>query len=253
MGPGDEGHGKPFLLKGSTITLPSFTLEIADDGQVKCEPIQIHIAINVVGPWLEIMLDRMSDSLEARASLVQAMADDDVAAVAAALVAETTAGMQVAVSGGIVLDAVYAGLRDRLDLPSETLAAWRDGRTARKKQMLEVFRRAVRLKPGETDRARPLVFEVVRLRDAAVHPHAEARPPVFHDVLGRGVEERIVLFRSENARLLARAVLALLYQAVGRPDPANEAIAKYLGHVGDSIRDSVARWRDTYGPLLDHE
>jgi hypothetical protein len=144
MGPGDEGHGRPFLLKGSTITVPSFTLEFTEDGQVKGDPIQIHIAINVVGPWLEIMLDRLSDALEARASLARAMDDDDVEAVAAALIAETTAGMQVAVSGGIVLDAVYTGLRDRLDLPPETLAAWRDGRTARKRQMLEVLRRAVR-------------------------------------------------------------------------------------------------------------
>lgn len=65
------------------------------------------------------------------------------------------------------------------------------------------------------------VAEVFRFRDWAVHPPADFREPIPHDMLDSSVEWRFVAFRAENACRAVGAVTSIIAQCVHEPRRQN--------------------------------
>ena len=133
-----------------------------------------------------------------------------------ALEREFRAGMQAVVAAATAIDAFYASVKLRIELPAELTTAWRRNGTARPTQVDEVLRRAF-LFGAAHQRDLPITTgEIDKLRDRAVHLTAEATRPVLHPVINRLTEWRFDAFSFPIASQIVSGAMAVIVEALER-------------------------------------
>src|SRR6185437_15189206 len=137
--------------------------------------------------------------------------------------------MQALTSAAIALDALYASVRERTDIPETLVATWRKNKTARPKQVAEVFRRAFRVGPKSFRNLAAIVHQLYKFRDLAVHPPASFSAPVFHATLNARTEWRFLSFGYDSSLVAVRASLAAVTQLTQLPRTKNTLLVKYCG------------------------
>ncbi len=225
-----------YIVRGMSVTLPSFSLRIREDGEIEGDPITPHVRFDVCPYWIQIAKRHLDAALVAKGNREIAWQGTDENAKAQTLEVEFETSMQAIMAAAIAWDAAYAVLREHITIPPRTLEKWRNGRTARYTQVAEVVRRAFTLKPKGASMLRNNLKELYRYRDLAVHPSGKIEAPLLHPELNLGMEWRFVNFRATNAELAVMAAAAMFWD---------------LAHNGKSKYPNISEYQKTLASRLD--
>ena len=198
-----------------------------------------HAHFDACPTWLELAVRHLSDAQVAQAARSETWKDADEYSRAGALEWEFEASLQAIMASGIALDAFYAVVQTRVDLPPSLIDEWRDKRTPRYIQIAEVLRRAFSLEQKNMSSLRQTLAEIFRFRDLAIDPSGKTDAQILHPELGVGVEWRFAYFRYQNALLIVKATLQLIAELVASGYPKDADLQKYI----DALRSSVEHCR----------
>ena len=210
----------------------AWVVAIGQDAEPASSP-DIHF--DVCPTWLELAIRHLSDAQVAQGARIETWRDADEHSKTGALEWEFAASLQAIVTSAIAVDALYAVVQTRVNLPQSLIDEWRDKRTPRYIQISEVLARAFSLEPKNVSSVRQTLAEIFRFRDLAVDPSAKMDAQILHPQLGVGVEWRFVYFRCENALLIVKATLRLVAELAAAGKPKDAGLQKYL----DALRSSV--------------
>ena len=107
--------------------------------------------------------------------------------------------MQVFVSCGIALDALYDTLRPFARISEQDIEAWRNNKTSRAKQIGEIFRRTHKLNSQILKDFRRCIEHIIKYRDKAVHPSLELQNACERPDIHVGVDWKFAAYRFSNA------------------------------------------------------
>ena len=226
-----------FVTRGMTLAVPAggLTLSIGDEGKL-AGSLTLHVHYDVCPTWLELASRHLSDAEERKRARIAAWNSDDQEARAATLEAEFKSSMQAIMAAAIAINSFYAALRERTNIPDETIQAWRKNKTARYKQIVEVLRRAFSLIPRDCAKLRQNVKEIFKVRDMAIHPIGNVAAPVLHPELQVGVEWRFALFRADNAEAIVGGARSIVHELVAKGKPSTPEVQRYIDGLGDLIK-----------------
>lgn len=212
-----------------SITIPSFSIRIRDDGELEGAPITLHVRFDVCPTWIEVAKRHLDNALNAKDRRNEVWSGKDEDAKAKALEAEFESSMQAIMAAAIAWDAVYAVLREHVVIPPAMSEKWRNGRTARYTQVAEVIRRAFSLKPKGSALLRQNLKALYTYRDMAVHPSGKIAAPLLHPELDVGMEWRFVFFRAMNAEMAVLGAAAMLWDLATNGRSKDAKVTKYQG------------------------
>jgi hypothetical protein len=189
------------IFKGMKVgILPGdFVISINEEGDQSSKLI-LSTAYNVVPLWIKIGQDNLNLAKVASSEIATKWSDDadmqkDL------LLKELAPAMQVFVSCGIALDALYDTLRPYSKLTQTDLDAWKAKKTARAKQIVEVFRRTHKLKNDTLRDFVACISQIVKYRDMAVHPSTELKNSCVRSDVSVAVDWKFAAYRFSNAEL----------------------------------------------------
>lgn len=157
--------------------------------------------------------------------------------------------MQAIVAAAIALDALYAAVKERVEIPEDQTRAWRENGTARWKQMAEVFRRGFNPSQEGFQNLRDVLSEISKYRGWAVHPPATFREPILREEIERGVEWRFMAFRHYNARETVRITLSIISQLAQKGADGDDPMSEYSTYLESAVAPLVERWEEEYPDL----
>ncbi len=244
--------GGIFLTPGIGLRIPEggLRLEIGEDGQLVSSSLTMQVLLDVCPHWLELMLDHLEVSEQANAAVMEAWRQPVEEPLRLALEAEFRSSMQCCTAAAVALDAFYANLKSYVVLPKSVRAAWRSRRTARYKQVTEVFRQAFLIGPRSAVELRKVLKEIFRFRDLAVHPPAEFQSPQWREDIELQTEWRFAAFRYSNARQIAHGALSMIVQLLRAPRPTIPQLVEYARNARERSKPLASRWEGLYGDLL---
>jgi len=240
--------GGILVSRGVSLTLSNISFTIGPDGFSGSDA-KVTVSLDLTPYWLEIAVSQTEVALEEHAAVLAAWKAGDSASMGAAMEAECKASMQAAVAAGVALDAFYATVRRYVTLSEEEVTTWRAKRTARYKQVAEVFRRGFVVGPKSTKILSKTLGQIFDVRDKAVHPPATASEPVLYPEIRTGTEWRFVMFCGKNAQAITRESLSVVAQLLGRPREKNVKLVEYCRPALANIEPTVTRWEERYGQL----
>lgn len=216
-----------YITRGMTVSIPSFSIRIRDDGEIEGDPLILHVRFDVCPTWIQIAKRHLDNALVVLSNRQLVWTETDEGAKAQALEAEFEASMQAIMAAAIAWDAAYAVLREHVTLPPAMAEKWRKGRTARYTQVSEIVRRAFSLKPKGALALRTNLKEIYRYRDLAVHPSGRIEAPMLHPELDLGMEWRFVYFRAKNAEIAVLAAAAMLWDLAHNGKAKDPKVTEY--------------------------
>lgn len=236
------------VTRGISLSIPAGGLRISL-GDSEKSSVKVDVSLNMVPFWFEIALNHLFTSEDEHIKLLESRSRKSKDGVRF-LESEFVAGMQAMISAAFAIDAFYALVKDHVNVPTTLSATWREKRTARYKQMAEVFKLGFKIGPKSFVALRKALHEVMKFRDFAVHPPAIASEPIFHKDLGSGVEWRFVAFASNNAHELVRTVLSIVSQLSRIPNPRHNRMKAFCDGTAALIEPSLQKWAEAYGEPL---
>lgn len=198
---------------------------------------------DVCPTWLELAIRHLSDAGAAQVSRVAECRGTDGIAEMGMLQWEYEASLQAIVACGIAVHAFSAAIQSKVQLPQSVSDDWQRQGTPRYVQISEVLRRAFELNPKNASGVRQCLGEILRFHELAIDPSQKTGAPVFHPGLSAAVEWRFAYFRFENALLIVRATLRLIWELVALGKPNEPEIQKYvegLRQKVEPLQNSVA-------------
>lgn len=230
--------GGVFIGKGMTVGVPAGGLVLAagPDGRISGQ-LTLHLAYDVVPIWFKIVLQNLATAEQAEVARNAAWRADNADAQLHSLEQECAVTMQCVTATAIALDALYSQIKSRVpSITAELMQTWRKNKTPRYAQVFEVLRRGFKPCPEYAKKLRAFLKDVFKLRDSAVHPHAEMRAPIMHPELSIMMEGRFATFRAENARVCAASLKSILFDLAANSSPTTE-VAAYMASLGEIAKD----------------
>lgn len=226
-------EGAEFSIHGLQMSVGPEGLQVSHD--------KVTLRQDLVRHWLRIALGHLRDSDLAHEEVMKA---DPSTTEGQSLEREFRASMQAMVASVIALDAFYAAVKDRVEIPRDHLEAWKTKKTARWSQMTEVFRLAFGLDKNQTRGLRTDLEEIMKYRDWAVHPPAKAKRPAFRNDIGLGVEWRFAAFRHSNALKSVGFALHTIYGLAKNATTDTETLVEYCQGVVTALDPLIAHWKE---------
>ncbi|HWR76549.1 MAG TPA: hypothetical protein VN283_04990 [Thiobacillus sp.] len=220
------------------------TIEVNEDGAVTSKLI-LSTAYNILPIWIRIANDELLQARQASTALKAQWGTNDQIN-RELLVAELEPSLQVFVACGISLDALYDQLRPFAKLTEADLQKWKDNRTGRDKQIVEVVRRVYKLDALLTSQFKLHISEIIKYRDMAVHPSLELKQTCTRPDVPVGVDWKFSAYRCSNAETCFKATMQMLIHLYEREcDVANvvdqmEHVFKALEELKVITRNAVA-------------
>jgi hypothetical protein len=244
--PQARGRSKGILITdGADFTIHGLQIRFDKEG-VHASHAGTSLRLDVCRHWLRIAVAHVADAAAANRDLLEADSSGENANLGTILEREFRSSMQAMVSATIALDAFYAAIKDRIVVPQDQISAWQKNRTARWKQMAEVFRLAFGLGDRAVVEVRKLLKEAFKYRDWAIHPPAAEQGPALCDDIHVGVEWRLVAFRYKNAATIVQMALALVNRMLKKEHPEPEALAKYCEGLRPAVDALIEAWMREY-------
>lgn len=243
--------GGIYISRGMRLKFPAggITISINDNGQPEVNVKRVEVCLDPHVHWLEIALQHLDKAERAHITLLDAWQAGDKGRKSEALETEFAASLQGIVAAAIAVDACYAMVRRYVEVPADTLKAWRKNRTSRPRQITEVLRLSFRMNARTATEVQGHLKELFKWRDWGVHPPAEFDRPVRYDELGVATEWRFVAFRAENTRNAVKLALSLIAQLPPHPKPEFSELTKHCNDAIHFITPLVERWEQKYGEL----
>lgn len=248
--PHRAGVSGVLVTKGAQIVIPAGGFKLFHgEGGIGRDTLELHLSLSMCPIWCDLAVGHVEAARVCRICTIQAWETISDDTFATALIAEAAASMQALVAAAIAIDALYAGIKDCYVLPDEVVTAWKRNGTARFKQVAELLRRALQIKPRQAVLVRKALQHIYEFRDWSVHPPARAREPLRHPSFGAVMEWRLATFTYQNARELVRATLSLCSQAAVKGKDGDDRLKNYCTGLDRLLNDPVARWIATFGDL----
>lgn len=247
------GSGKIFVTRGSHLRVNEFTIEVNEEGQLKSSDVTLDLAQDVTPFWLEIALGHCEEAKAHHAAVHERVRIAEDQELADALEAEFKSSMQACVAAAVGIDAFYGRVKEFVDMPPATIAAWQDNRTARHAQIAEVLRRGFRIPSSKMAVLKQLLKEVFEWRDLAVHPPPEPDRPVLRPDLHLGLEWRFVTFRLYNARVITKLCISVVWQCSGAPRTRYAGLEKYCKGIRAKVEPIQSKYSDLFGVGTEEE
>lgn len=244
--PQARGRSKGILITdGADFTIHGLQIRFDQEG-VHASHAGTSLRLDVCRHWLRIAVAHVADAAAANRDLLEADSSGGDANLGLILEREFRSSMQATVSATIALDAFYAAVKDRIVVPQDQISGWRKNRTARWKQIAEVFRLAFGLSNRAVVEVGKPLKEAFKYRDWAVHPPAARQGPVLRDDIHVGVEWRLVAFRYKKAATIVQMALALVNKMLKKEHPEPEALAKYCEGLRPAVDALIEAWSREY-------
>ena len=220
--------------------MPAVGLAISlDESEREAADSTAHVRFDVCPTWLELALRHLSDAQVAQVARVTAWKGADENSKAGALEWEFEASIQSIMASSIALDAFCAAVQTKVQPPQSTVSQLREKRIPHHAELSEILRIAFALTTKEVTNLRLNLGEIFRFRDLAIDSSSKSGAPILHPELGAGSEWRFAYFRCENARLIVRATLQLIWELVASDKPKDAHVQKYV----DALRSRLDRLR----------
>jgi hypothetical protein len=241
-----------FLSDGMSLRIPAggLTIAVGNDGAPSASTLRFEVMLDVWPFWLDVALEHAASAVRARSRLealaLRSGTDTLEKHHADPLVRECKAGMVAISAAAFALDNFYAVVQPFCPGFAELRKEFERAGTARHAQISETLRRTFQVRAKEVRRLGATIEEIFKYRNWAVHPPAEFREPVRHDLFNVGVEWRFVAFRATNAVAVTRNSTSLIDQCVNSPRRNNAALVKWSeSHKGRS----KTRWDRVHSKL----
>jgi hypothetical protein len=137
-----------------------FTISLGDNAGSSSKLI-LSTAYNVLPIWIRIARDNLLLARNASQALVEEWSENTENQ-KALLISELEPSMQVFVSCGIALDALYDQLRPYAKLSDADIEQWRKRKTSRAKQIAEIIRRVYALDKEVFDQFRQAIIDIIK-------------------------------------------------------------------------------------------
>jgi hypothetical protein len=183
-------------------------IEADEAGNLKSTLI-LSTSYNVLPLWLRIASDQLREAKIASDAVANRWSPSDEAN-RELLVAELEPSLQIFLACGIALDALYDQVRPFARLSPSEIQAWKSNRTARAKQIADVFRRVYRLDAHHTAEFRKNLSEIFTFRDKAVHPSLELKQSCTRPDVPVGVDWKFSAYRYSNAVACFRNTMTMI-------------------------------------------
>lgn len=238
------------ITTGSQVVIPPGGLKLFHgESGIGGGSVELHLSLSMCPIWCDLAVAHLSVARECRIRTVEAWETTSDDAFANALLAEATVSMQALVAAATAVDALYAGIKDSHTLPDDVVAAWKRNGTARFKQVAELLRRALQIKPRKAVLVRKALQHIYEFRDWSVHPPARAREPLRHPSFNAVMDWRLATFTYQNARELVRAALSLCAQVAAKGKGSDDRLKNYCTGLHELLQAPVARWNAAFGDL----
>jgi hypothetical protein len=214
------------LFEGMKVgVLPGdFAIQVDENGSIDAKLV-LSTAYNVLPVWIRVAHDQLWEAKRASDSIRDAWsADDNVNR--ELLISELEPSMQVFVACGIALDSLYDQLRPFAKISHDELESWRNNKTSRATQIVEVVRRVYRLDAEVTAKFKQNISGVIKYRDLAVHPSLELRQSCTRPDLRVGVDWKFSAYRYSNAVSCFKTTMELLIYLYERKCQVPEVVAE---------------------------
>ena len=219
------------IFKGMKVGfLPDdFKITITENG-ISNSTLILSTAYNVIPLWMKIAHDSLKQSKLASKAISEKWCENaDIQK--ELLIAELAPSMQVFVACGIGLDAVYDTIRPYVNISQQEIDSWRKNRTSRSKQIVEVIRRAYKLKPDIHKNINGCVSEIIKYRDMAVHPSLELKNTRTRPDIQVGVDWKFSAYRFSNAEWCLTSTINMivyLYEHKSGTDVVDESFSNII-------------------------
>lgn len=168
-------------------------------------------AYNVLPIWLRIASDSLVQARVASENIVEYWCENDEQN-KALLVSELEPSLQVFVSCGIALDALYDQLRPYAGLSKGEKEKWKNGKskTGRADHISETIRRVFKIKQKAFKGLKKSIKEIIRYRDRAVHPSLQLKNSCTRPDIPVGVDWKFAAYRFSNSEKCFSATMQIL-------------------------------------------
>ena len=202
--------------------------------------------------WLEIALQQLDYAESAHAQLLESWSPRDPAKGGDHLRSEFSASLQSICSAAFAVDAFFAAVKKAAPIDQALSHQWNASGTARYKRALEVFRRSFMIKQASVKVLKSDLHKLYKLRNNAVHPHADMGAPTLYPELSILTERRMVEYSALNARLRVQFALSLISQNISRPNPKHKDLIELCRSCKGNIIPLVVAWERKRGSLFAH-
>lgn len=209
-----------------------FTITAMPDGSIESKAI-LSTAYNVLPIWLRIASDNLKQAKRSHKKLLAEWSTDGERQ-KRLLISELEYSMQVVVSCGIALDALYDQLRPFANLQESQVLSWRKNRTSRAKQIAEVVRRVYNLRKDTLASFKKGIGEIIQYRDWAVHPSLALKNACNRPDISEGVDWKFAAFRCANAEACFQSTINMLTY-LKATQCKQEKVNEQLGHVFEAL------------------
>jgi len=233
-----------FVSEGMRFTLSNLGFQIQGD-EVIPNPVTVILSVDQSPIWLEIALTHFAECKKARDLILAGNIDDKSNSSLKHMADEYRAGMQAISAAAIATDAFYANLKDYVEIPSATQAAWKKKGTARNKQVFETIKLACGKAKLDHKILAQMLSDLYKFRDWAVHPSAEAKEAHYHPIFKVSTHWRCVAFRYENALAAVHSALIIVHQICKiATSSKNEKLTSYLEELKEKTEPLCSIWTD---------
>jgi hypothetical protein len=239
-----------FLTKSQQFVIHELKIMMSPDGEVT-GTLTMRLAYNRVPPWSRSALAHLRASRDANGRLLAAHAAHDKDAKGDACAVQCIAGMEAAAAAWTAIDALYGALKVVANLPTPSPSSSERKKTARYKQIAELFKNVFQLPQNEFNTLRDALEKLSDYRDPVAHPTGDFQDPLMYPGLGEVMERRFVLYRFENARAAANSCLSIVWQLLHIPlRQGREGATDFVRATKELLHPILSQWEAEFGPML---
>lgn len=232
------------IFKGMRVgILPGdLRITITDNGEHNSQLI-LSTAYNVIPLWMKIAHDSLKQSKSASEAISEKWGENtDLQK--ELLMAELAPSMQVFVSCGIGLDALYDTLRPYAKISPHEIETWRKKKTSRAKQIIEIIRRTHKLKSDILKSFDKCISQIIKYRDMAVHPSLELRNACTRPDIKVGVDWKFSAYRFSNAEWCLTNTINMIVYLYEHKSGTSE-VDESLSNIIDALEELKVIQRNT--------
>ncbi len=239
-----------FITDGVEFSIAGLSLHSSNAGKIETSPVSLSTFFDISPHWLAIAYDHLLNAEKANRDLMIAKEAKNYDNLGNALRAEFTSGVQAMMGCAIAMDAYYACIKDRIEIPEDVNRSWQEHSLARYKQIAETLRIAFPMNNDFFKRVRNALKEIYRFRDMAVHPPAKATKPLLRQELNLLIDWRYIAFSYNNAKQISNFSFSIISKtAVMTPNLKFKLLNPYCKTLMSRISPLIQRWNSQYGPL----
>lgn len=185
-----------------------FQITVNEDGSTSSNAI-LSTSYNVLPIWIKIAKSNLSLA-KAASQRIKDEWNENSDFQKELLVNELVPSVQVILSCGIAIDALYDILKSHSGITKEEREIWKAKRTKRAFQISETIRRVYRASNDLSARLRQNIAAVMDFRDKAVHPDSSLQRSCIRPDINVGVDWRFSAYRFSNADSCYRSTLEMI-------------------------------------------